>query len=111
MNADVSKAFGLGFLDVLDNGLSGIAADMVVAGDGVADLAAEEFVDGHACALAFDVPEGHVHAAKYVVVDGTVAPVGTEVAALPEILDLLGIFADQPGSEVLFNGGNDGVGR
>ena len=87
-----------------------VTADVVVAGDGVAYLAAEEFVDGHAGALAFDVPKGHVHAAENVVVDGAIAPVGAEMAALPEVFDLLGVLADEVRGEMLFESGDDGVG-
>jgi hypothetical protein len=110
LDADVAVAGGPGFLDVF-GGLGGVAAaDVVVAGHGVAHLAAEEFVDGHIGALAFDIPEGDVHGGEDVVVDGAVAPVGFQVGALPEVFDLVRVFADEPGLEVLFKGGDDGVG-
>src|SRR5262249_47559526 len=58
-------------------------------------LTPEQLVDGHNGALALDVPKRLVHAAEGVVQDRPVAPVRADVTALPDVLDVVGIPADQ----------------
>ena len=109
LDADVAVAALHRFGDVLGGLFLGPPADVVVAGNGVVRLAAEHLEDGHAGALALDVPERFVEGAEDLVVDRSVAPVRLEMGALPKVFDAVGIFADDPGFEVLLEGGDYGL--
>ena len=59
-------------------------------------------------ALALDVPERLVDAGHRVVQDRPRAPVGADVRGLPDVLDSVGVLADEERAEVLLDGGDDG---
>ena len=54
--------------------------------------------------LALDVPERHVDAAHRVEQHRAVPPVRADVGRLPDVLDLVGVAADQERLEVLLDG-------
>src|SRR5262252_6925761 len=91
LDADVAEAafaqLGYAVLELLHVTTAGMAVTI----HGEAALAAEELIDRHAGALALDVPQGLIYSAERVVQHRTVAPVGTRVGGLPEILDIVGI--------------------
>ena len=70
-------------------------AGVGVERDRLADLAAEQLVDGHAGPLAEDVPEGAVDAAQGVVERDAAAEVGGDVRGLPDVLDPVALLADR----------------
>lgn len=80
-------------LDIFDHIADVVSAGMGVAVHSEAAFATEELIDRHASAFAFDVPERLVEAAEGIIEHGAVAPVGTDVSSLPDILDIVGIFA------------------
>ena len=73
-----------------------------------AGLPAQELIDRHVGALGLDVPQSLVHAAHGVVKHRPVAPVGTHIHRLPNVFDMVGVFADQERLEKLVDGGDDG---
>ena len=57
-------------------------------------FAAQEVVNGHARALAHDVPEGAIHAAKSVVPFDAAAEIRLQVGRLPDVFNLVHVAAD-----------------
>src|SRR5439155_14925928 len=81
-----------------------VAARVEVAVRAVTDLAAEQLIERHARAFAFDVPQSDVDAAHRVEENRTVAPVRADIARLPDVLDLIDVAPDQKRPEVLLDG-------
>ena len=63
--------------------------------NGVADLAAQQLVNGDVQRLALDVPQGHFHPGQGAHEHGAAPPVGVPVAVVAEGFDVVGIFADE----------------
>src|ERR1700722_16056276 len=80
---------------------------MGIAVDGETGLAAEQLIDGHIGAFAFDVPKGLVEPAECVVEDGPVAPVGADEEGLPEVFYVVYFFADAEIGHVVVDSGHD----
>ena len=74
---------------------------------GHAALATEELIDRHTRALALDVPQRHVDAAQRVVEHRPAAPVRRHVRRLVDVLDVVGVAADEERLEVLLDRGHD----
>jgi len=110
LDTDVAETLGHVLADAVDNFGDFGAAGVAVAVGGLAELAAEELIDGHAGLAAFDVPEGLVDAGDGVVQHGAVAPVGGVVAGLPGVVDAVGGLADEEGLQIAVDGFNDEVG-
>src|ERR1700722_4288794 len=83
---------------------------MGIAVDGETGLAAEQLIDGHIGAFAFDVPKGLVEPAECVVEDGSVAPVRADKKGLPEVFDVVYVFADAEIGHIVVDGGHDDFG-
>ena len=69
---------------------------------------AEQLVDGHAGALALDVPEREVHSRERGHLHRTSAPVRAAVEILPGVLDALRVAADEQRRDVLLEVLRDG---
>ena len=70
-----------------------------VAPDLLSHLAAEEFVDGDAEGLAFDVPECDLDAGDCGELDNAASDVEVVVEGLPVLLDAVRVFADEEFAE------------
>ena len=81
------------------------AAGVVVAVGAVPHLAAEQLIERQAGALALDVPQRDVDAAHRVEEHRPVAPVGADVARLPDVFDLVDVAADEERLQVLLERG------
>ena len=83
---------------------------VVIDRDRVVSLAAQHLVDGHARAFPFDVPERHVHGRQDIIVHRSATPVRAHLRALPEVLDTIRVFAQQPRFQMIFQRRDDGHG-
>src|SRR5947207_7254316 len=79
--------------------------NMVITRHRVVRAAAEHLVERHAGTFALDIPKRFVHGGERFIVYRSTTPVCAEVGALPQILDSIGILADQPRLEMLFERG------
>lgn len=105
LNADMAVALFHEALHVVHH-LADVAARGVgIAVHGEARLAAEQLINGHSGAFAFDVPERLIESAEGVVENGTVAPVRAGVGGLPDVLDVVGVAPAAERVEVFLNGG------
>ena len=111
LNANVPKTLFHVSLHAFHTGLGGVAAGVGVEGHSVSDFSTQKLIERHVGPLALDVPQGHVQSGLGHIGDGSVAPVGTHMGPLPQVLDAVGILAHPEGSQVLFNGGLDGPGQ
>ena len=106
LNANVAKAL----FDVFSNAVLQLlvvaAARVRVAIHGEAAFPADELIHRHVRALAFDVPKRHVEAAERVVQYRTIAPVGTRVGILPEVLDVIYVPAARERVEIFLDRGH-----
>ena len=91
---------------VFDGEFGGEAVPATVAPDLFAHLAAEEFVDGDAEGLSFDVPEGDLDAGDGGELDHAAADVEVVVKRLPVLLDASRVFADEQFAELVDHGGD-----
>src|SRR5574339_398697 len=80
---------------------------MKVAVGAVPDLAAEQLIERHLRPLRLDVPQRNIDAAHRVEQDRSIAPVRTDVARLPDVLDRVDVSANEKWLEVLFDRGVD----
>ena len=76
---------------------------------GLAALAAEQVVDGHARLLALDVPQRLIHTGDGVVQHRPVAPVPVHHRHLPDLLDARDVATDQERLEVVLDSGGNRV--
>src|ERR1035437_6302771 len=88
--------------------LFGSSPDVIVTRHRIVGPPAEHLVHRHAGALALDVPQGFIHGSDHFLVDRSPPPVSAEVRALPQVLDSVGILADEPRFQVLFESSGDG---
>ena len=79
------------------SGVSSVPAS--VAPDLLAHLAAEEFVDGNAESLSFDVPKRDFDAGDCGELDYAASDVEVVVEGLPVLLDAVRVFADEEFAE------------
>ena len=75
---------------------------------GFARFAAQQIADGHAGALAFDIPKRLVDAGDGVVEHGTIAPVTVHHRHIPNLFNAVDIAPEQEGFQVALDGGCDG---
>src|SRR6185437_5340819 len=94
LNPNVTKAVCQGFLERLETLLFGPAALMVIDCHRVMRLAAQQRVDRHTGAFSLDIPKGHIHGCKNVVVDGAIARIGPHLGGLAKVLDPIVVLAD-----------------
>ena len=90
------------------DGLVVRTAGMHVYGGGLTGAAAQQVVHRHVRHLALDVPQRLVDAAQGVSKDGAVAPVGTDVGRLPDVLNVGDAAADEKRAEVVIDRRLDG---
>ncbi len=107
LDADVTEASLHSAARVLFHLGEAGAARVVVAVGAVPDLAAEQLIERHPRAFAFDVPERDVHAAHRVEEHRPVAPVRAHVARLPDVFNLVHVAADEERLQVVVERGLD----
>src|SRR5205085_1746130 len=96
LQADVAISAFHRFRDHFRGLLLAAPGNVVVTGHGIVGASAEHLINGHAAALALDIPQSFIHGADHFVVDRSAAPVGAEVCALPLVLNAIGILAAEP---------------
>src|SRR5262249_9936264 len=104
LRADITLAGGDQFLARFRDFFERVTAGVAIRIDRLAALAPEELVDRHACALAEDIPQGHVDAADGVAEHRPVAPVRAEEAGTLNVLDGGRVLADEEGLEEAVDG-------
>src|SRR5258708_36992551 len=110
LDPHMGKSVSEGLLQRLQALFFRLTALMVIDGNAVPRFSAEHFVDRHTGALAFDVPQSHIHGGEHVVVHRAVAPVVAHLCRLPQVFDSVRIFPDQPRFQMIFQSGNYGHG-
>ena len=70
---------------------------------GLAAFAAGELIDRHASLAAFDIPQRLIDPADGIVQHGAVLPIRAVVAGLPDVLDAIGSFIQQKGSQIFLD--------
>src|SRR5450631_920529 len=107
LHAHVAESLIHEFASLVDGLLNFRARGMRVAGGSFPALASQKLVHRHACLASLDIPERLIHAADGVVQHRTIAPIGAVVAGLPDVLDTIGMLADEEWAQVLLDGGVD----
>ena len=80
-----------------------ISNGMGIGRDGRSCLAAQQLIQRHICQFALDVPQSHINTGHCIVDDRAIAPVGVDHHQVPQILDVVGIAADENRLEVILH--------
>src|SRR5690606_31942564 len=80
-----------------------------VAVDSEPALSAQQLVDRYTQQLALDVPESLIQAAQCVVEHRAVSPVRTYISGLPDVFNVVDVFAAAEIVEILVHSRHDGV--
>ena len=109
LHANVLVALFVEFQDVVEDFVPVSTVGVCVTGSGFAAFAAQQLIDGHARALALDVPQSDIDAGNRVVEDGAVAPVSIDHTHLPDVFNAVDVASDEKGFDVSFKGGVNGM--
>ena len=86
---------------MLDHGFGFVAADVTIAEDLFAGLAAEEAVGGYSERLAGQILERDIDAGQRRLQDRPHAPEGAAEEILPEVLDVDGVLTNEQRTDVV----------
>ncbi len=101
LQANGLVAHGLVLHRLGDGVVDGLAVGVTVDGDARSAGAAQQLIDRQARDLALDVPQRHVDGRQGGHGHRTAAPVRAAIEELPDVLDLMGVTADQAGDHVI----------
>jgi hypothetical protein len=100
LRANVTHAFAHEAPCDFGDGFRRLASRVAINGHAGATLPTEQLIERHPGAFALDVPERGIDSAEGVHEHGTVAPIRTLIHRLPEVLDVVRVFADEERSQV-----------
>src|SRR5690606_32642502 len=106
----MTKALTFELLHLLQHRLRRWSASVGVAIDGKPALSSQQLVYRYTQQLAFDIPQGLIQAAQRVIQHRSVAPVRTYIGGLPDIFDVVHVFAAAKIIQVFVDGRNHSMG-